>query len=158
MKHVIFAVAFMLSLNAGAQLRTGDIAPEIALPNVNDSIVKLSSFKGKVVLIDFWASWCGPCRVANPGIVKLYEKYKDKGLEVFSVSIDQKKVGWTKAIAADKIPYTQVNDKDGWDAKTATAYGVNAIPATFLVNKKGVIYSVDPTKQELEDQLQDLLK
>ena len=158
MKHLIAAVALLLSLNADAQLRTGDIAPDIVLPNVKDSVVSLSSLKGKVVLIDFWASWCAPCRVANPGLVKLYEKYKDKGFEVFGVSIDDKKAGWTKAIAADKISYIQVNDKAGWEAKTAAAYGVEAIPATFLINKKGVIYSVNPTKAELEEQLQELLK
>lgn len=157
MKYLIATVALFVSLNVVAQVRVGDVAPEVSLPDVNGTIVSLSSLKGKVVLLDFWASWCAPCRVANPGVVKLYEKYKDQGFEVFGVSIDNKKLGWTKAIATDKIPYIQVNDKDGWDAKTAAAYGVEAIPATFLISKTGVILEVNPSKQDLEDLIKRFL-
>src|SRR5882762_9818234 len=103
MKKIFFTSLISLgSLCVVAQLKVGETVPEISLPNVNDSIITLSSFKGKIVLIDFWASWCGPCRQANPGVVRLYNKYKDKGFEVFGVSLDNKKNDWLKAIKHDK--------------------------------------------------------
>jgi thiol-disulfide isomerase/thioredoxin len=120
MKSIIVFVVFILfGFNTKAQVKVNQEAPEISLPGVKDSVVSLSSFKGKVVLIDFWASWCGPCRAAIPGVVKLYNKYKDQGFEVFGVSIDSKKKDWLKAIAHDKISYTQVKDKAGWYSSIA---------------------------------------
>ena len=158
MKNVIVLALLLLSVATNAQVKVGQSAPEISLPGTNGNIINLSSLKGKVVLIDFWASWCGPCRRANPSVVKLYEKYKDKGFEVFGVSIDSKKNGWLKAIEHDKIKYTQVNDKDGWNAATAAKYGVDAIPATFLLNKEGVIVAVDAEGNDLEEKITTLLK
>ena len=158
MKNVIVLALLLLSVATNAQVKVGQSAPEISLPGTNGNIINLSSLKGKVVLIDFWASWCGPCRRANPSVVKLYEKYKDKGFEVFGVSIDSKKNGWLKAIEHDKIKYTQVNDKDGWNAATAAKYGVDAIPATFLLNKEGVIVAVDAEGNDLEEKITALLK
>ena len=158
MKNVIVLALLLLSVTTNAQVKVGQSAPEISLPGTNGNIINLSSLKGKVVLIDFWASWCGPCRRANPSVVKLYEKYKDKGFEVFGVSIDSKKNGWLKAIEHDKIKYTQVNDKDGWNAATAAKYGVDAIPATFLLNKEGVIVAVDAEGNDLEEKITALLK
>ena len=158
MKNVIVLALLLLSVTTNAQVKVGQSAPEISLPGTNGNIINLSSLKGKVVLIDFWASWCGPCRRANPSVVKLYEKYKDKGFEVFGVSIDSKKNGWLKAIEHDKIKYTQVNDKDGWNAATAAKYGVDAIPATFLLNKEGVIVAVDAEGNDLEEKITTLLK
>ena len=110
------------------------------------------------MLIDFWASWCGPCRQANPHVVKLYEKYKDKGFEVYGVSIDHKIASWLKAIRKDKIKYTQVIDNEGWDAATAVQYAVDAIPATFLLNKEGVIVAVDLEGKMLEEKIKGLLE
>ena len=158
MKNVIVLALLLLSVATNAQVKVGQSAPEISLPGTNGNIINLSSLKGKVVLIDFWASWCGPCRRANPSVVKLYEKYKDKGFEVFGVSIDSKKNGWLKAIEHDKIKYTQVNDKDGWNAATAAKYGVDAIPATFLLNEEGVIVAVDAEGNDLEEKITALLK
>src|SRR5688500_2936107 len=100
MKKLFTAVAFVLTISTvNAQLKPGDMTSEISLPNAKDSLVNLSSFKGKIVLLDFWASWCAPCRSANPGVVKLYNKYKAKGFEVFGVSIDSKKAAWLKAVS-----------------------------------------------------------
>jgi len=136
----------------------GQQAPEISLPDTKGNITNLSSLKGKVVLIDFWASWCMPCRVSIPAVVKLYNKYHSKGFEVYGVSIDEKKNAWLKAIKQDNINYTQVNDKAGWYAKVAEAYGVNEIPATFLIDKKGTIIAVNPEGKELEDKINELLQ
>ena len=159
MKSILVTVALVLAgFMVNAQVKVDQIAPEISLPGVNDSPVKLSSFKGKVVLIDFWASWCGPCRASIPSVIKLYDKYKAKGFEVLGVSIDSKKKDWLKAIAQDKITYPQVNDKAGWYSKTTEVYGVNAIPNTFLLDKTGKIVAVDLDGEQLENKVKELLK
>lgn len=159
MKKTILSLFLLVTvLFSFAQLRPGTMAPEISLPNTKDSVINLSSFKGKVVLVDFWASWCGPCRAANPSVVSLYNKYKGKGFEVFGVSIDSKKAAWLKAIKQDKIKYTQVNDTDGWYSKVAVAWGVEAIPASFLLDKTGKIIAFDAEGAQLDKLVSDLLK
>jgi len=152
---LIIAVAALPSL---AQIKVGAPLPEISLPNANDSIVNLSSFKGKVVLVDFWASWCGPCRATNPSVVRLYNKYKDRGFEVFGVSIDDKKSAWLKAIKQDKIKYTQVNDTGGWYSKVAVAFKIEAIPASFLLDKEGNVVAIDAEGKELDKLVNGLLQ
>src|SRR5437868_5225380 len=143
---------------AEAQLHPLTYAPEIALPNSHDSIIKLSSFTGKVVLIDFWASWCGPCRAANPQVKRLYKKYKDQGFEVFAISLDDKKREWLKAVKHDKLAYTNVIDRDAWYSKIAEQYFVDEIPMSFLLDKKGMIVGIDLDGRELERQIEILLK
>jgi len=159
MKKTLLCVFInIISITVKAQLAAGTIAPAIALPNVNDSVVNLSSFTGKVVLIDFWASWCVPCRASIPGVIKLYKRYKAKGFEVFGVSIDSKKAMWLKAINQDKITYTQVNDAAGWNSKIAETYKVDEIPATFLLDKTGKIVLVNGEGAKLENKIKELLK
>lgn len=159
MKFVIISIVFIfIGFFAGAQVRIGDMAPEISLPDANGSMLNLSSFRGKVVLIDFWASWCGPCRGANPDIVKLYNKYKSKGLEVFGISLDVKKEAWLKAVIQDHIEYPQVIDNAGWNSLVALKYDVNQIPTSFLLDKTGKIVALDLEGKHLENKVKELLQ
>ncbi len=141
-------------------VKVGQPAPDIALPNPGGQTMKLSDLKGKVVLLDFWASWCGPCRRANPHVVKTYNKYKDKGFTVFSVSLDRpgQAERWKQAIAQDKLswPY-HVSDLKYWNSAPASVYGVRGIPKTFLIDKDGTIASTSVSPYSLDQELEKLL-
>jgi thiol-disulfide isomerase/thioredoxin len=134
------------------QNNTSSIAPEIRLPNPEGKILSLSSLKGKVVLIDFWASWCGPCRRENPNVVNLYSKFNPKGFEVFSVSLDSDKEAWKRAIVADGLHWSyHVSDLQQWDTPLTKLYNFNSIPHTVLIDKNGVIIGEDVKGKELEN-------
>ena len=159
MKNLFLAVLILMgSTVVKAQLRIGELAPDIALPGKADSIITLSSFNGKVVLIDFWASWCGPCRASNPYVLRLYKKYQASGFEVFAVSLDVNKPLWLKAIRRDKLTYTQVIDIDGWLSKVAEKYYVDAIPTNFLLDKTGKIVAINLDGKELSDKVKSLVE
>ena len=122
----------------------------------NDSI-RLSSFKGKVLLIDFWASWCTPCRYTNRDLVKLYKDYKSKGLDILSISVDDNQKSWKKAIAKDKMTWMQGNDTGEGDAMAAVKWRVDGLPTTFLVDRNGDVVAINLEKDELEKKIKELL-
>lgn len=135
----------------------GALAPDIDLTTPEGETLALSSLRGKVVLIDFWASWCGPCRRENPAVKAIYEKYKDKGFEIYGVSLDNNATQWKAAIAKDGLTWKHVSDLKGWKSSASQLYGVRSIPATFLLDKEGRIYKSGFRSHELEGLLQQLL-
>jgi peroxiredoxin len=139
-------------------VQVGQAAPEITLNSPDGKPVSLSSLRGKYVLIDFWASWCGPCRQENPNVVKMYSKFKGKNFEIFGVSLDKDKDKWTQAIAQDALPWVHVSDLKFWQSAGAEAYGVRSIPATFLLDPKGVVIAKNLRGAALEAKLAEVLK
>lgn len=136
----------------------GSVAPEIALPNPEGEIVKLSSLRGNYVLLDFWAAWCGPCRRENPNVVRMYNKYNDKGFEVYSVSLDKTKEKWLKAIEDDNLSWTHVSDLKYFNSEAAQTYQVQAIPYTLLLDKEGRIIGKNLRGKELENKLEEIFE
>lgn len=142
----------------------GDKAVDLAYSSPDGKTIALSSLKGKVVLLDFWASWCGPCRMENPNVVASYKKYKDlkfktgKGFTVFSVSLDQNKDAWMKAIAKDQLewPY-HVSDLGGWQSRPAAIYGVTSIPTNVLIDGNGIIVAKSLRGAALDEALDQLV-
>lgn len=137
-------------------LSMGQIAPEIELPNPAGDIVKLSDLRGKYVMIDFWAAWCKPCREENPNVVKLYNEYKEKGFEVFGVSLDRTKEAWVDAIAEDGLTWTQVSDLQYFNSAAAELYQIDAIPATYLIDPDGKIIGKDLRGPSLRAKLEEI--
>lgn len=135
------------------KVQIGKKAPEISLPDTDNELVKLSDFEGNIVLIDFWAAWCRPCREANPKLVKLYEKYNSKGFEILGVSLDKERSQWMKAINDDGLSWTQVSDLRGWNSVAGRDYGVKGIPHTVLVDREGKIIAVGLRGEDLENKL-----
>jgi len=142
--------------NAGISI--GKPAPELDFPDVNGNNISLSSLKGKVILLDFWASWCGPCRKENPFVVNLYNKYKTKGFEIYSLSLDNNKDKWINAIQQDGLIWkNHVSDLKGWQSAGAAKYMVRSIPQTFLIDKNGIIIDIGLRGEALENRLNELL-
>jgi peroxiredoxin len=135
----------------------GAEAPDLTFNDPNGNPITLSSFRGKYVLIDFWASWCRPCRIENPNVVKLYDQYKNKGFEIYGVSLDQQHDAWVNAIAQDQLTWPQVSDLGGWNSKPSQMYGVQAIPATFLLDPNGIIIAKNLRGEELKQKIAELL-
>jgi thiol-disulfide isomerase/thioredoxin len=139
--------------SAQEPLIIGSVAPDFAELTPEGKTLKLSDLRGKVVLIDFWASWCGPCRKENPNVVKVYQQYKDKGFDVLSVSLDQDRTRWLDAIKADNMTWQHVSDLKGWQAAAGKLYGVSGIPFTVLVDKQGRIIGKNLRGAALEQEL-----
>lgn len=143
--------------NLDRNVDVGSVAPDIWMDMVNGGDMKLSDLRGKYVLVDFWASWCGPCRKENPNVVRLYKKYKDKGFTVFSVSLDDNAAAWKTAIESDGLewPY-HVSDLKKWNSIVVQLYKFDGIPHTVLIDKKGTIIGKNLRGIELENKLNEL--
>ena len=139
-----------------AMLGQGQPAPDIALPNPNGTVRKLSDLRGKVVLIDFWASWCKPCRRENPNVVRMYNKYKNRGFEIYGVSLDRNKTAWVNAIRQDNLGWIHVSDLKFWNSAAAQLYRVRSIPFTVLVDENGKIIAKNLRGQALEQKLEEI--
>ena len=135
----------------------GTEAPDIAMKSPEGKTLKLSNLRGKVVLLDFWASWCRPCRMENPNVVKLYQKYHSMGFDIFSVSLDRDRNSWTQAIKNDGLVWpNHVSDLQGWTSTGGATYGVTSIPATVLIDKDGKIIARNLRGTELENKLKEI--
>jgi thiol-disulfide isomerase/thioredoxin len=149
---------FVANLQRLQGVNEGAMAPEINLATPEGPNLALSSLRGKYVLIDFWASWCGPCRRENPNVVKTYAAYKDKGFEIYGVSLDQDRDAWLKAIEKDQLVWKHVSDLKYWSSAGAQAYQVNSIPQTFLLDKEGRILAKGLRGAALDQYLAQLFK
>ena len=136
----------------------GGQAPDFTLQTPDNKSVALSSLKGKYVLVDFWASWCGPCRQENPNVVKAFNQFKDKNFTILGVSLDEDKSAWQQAIIKDNLTWGHVSDLKGWGSKVAAQYSVQAIPANFLLDAQGKIIAKDLRGEELTNKLNEILK
>lgn len=139
-------------------VKVGDVAPDFSLPDPSGKNIKLSSFRGKYVLVDFWASWCKPCRMENPNVVKAYQQYKNKNFTILGVSLDKKKEAWVQAIQADGLSWNHVSDLKFWDSAVVPLFGINAIPTNFLLDPQGKIIAANLRGDALERKLQEVVK
>lgn len=153
------ALNFMKALEPLKHTAPGAMAPDFTQNDVNGVPVKLSSFRGKYVLLDFWASWCGPCRQENPNVVRVYNKYKEKNFTIIGVSLDRQtaRADWLAAIKNDGLNWTQVSDLKYWSNAAAALYYVSAIPANFLIDPNGKIIAKDLRGDDLDEKLKEVL-
>ena len=140
-----------------SKLSIGSQAPDIILPNPEGEMVALSSLRGKVVLVDFWASWCKPCRMENPNVVRAYEKFNDRGFEIFGVSLDQERGAWLQAIESDGLRWTQVSDLKFWNSAVVKLYDIKGIPFALLLDQEGKIIAKNLRGPALHDKLDEIL-
>jgi peroxiredoxin len=157
LKHSFVGVLYEKAVISAQNTDLGKVAPAIAMKDANGKPWALSNFKGRYLLIDFWASWCPPCRIQNRAVVKLYQQYKAKGFDVVGFSLDFDNKAWRQAIIHDKLPYTQLSDLKGWDSPVRKAYGLYLLPKNFLLDSKGVIIAKDLDGEALEKKLAELL-
>ena len=140
-----------------SSLAPGRMAPEIAMNDPDGRVRKLSDLRGNIVMIDFWASWCRPCRMENPNVVKLYQKYHSKGFEIYSVSLDKNKADWLRAIDQDNLVWpNHVSDLNGWTSSGGAAYGITSVPSTVLVDREGRIIARNLRGTELANKLREI--
>ncbi len=146
----------VLLLASSSKNKIGGEALDFTQNTVQGKAVKLSDFRGKYVLVDFWASWCGPCREENPNVLNAYNKYSDKNFTILGVSLDQQQAAWAKAVTDDHLPWTQISDLKGWDNNAALQYGIRSIPSNVLVDPNGKIVAKNLRSEELTNKLAEI--
>ncbi|MCK8524014.1 AhpC/TSA family protein [Aquimarina sp. D1M17] len=156
MKNSSYGLSVKEYLAIPKKPKIGSKYVDFELPDTNGKSIKLSEVEGKYILVEFWASWCGPCRKENPNLIKTYNQFKDKGFEILGVSLDGKKDKWTKAIETDKLPWTQVSDLKVVNSYPALVYSVNVIPYNFLIDQQGIIIAENLRGPELDHKLNEL--
>jgi peroxiredoxin len=150
MKKIMLLFSLIISIStASGQMKIGDSLPDLELKNNKETTINLVSLKGKTVLIDFWASWCAPCRLANKKLAPLYNEYKDENFEIVGISLDTDKTKWMNAIQKDKLAYEQLIDAEGFDAKSALLFGVEELPNSYLFDASGKLVAINPTEEEI---------
>lgn len=145
-------------LEVEQSLAIGEMAPEVVLPDPDGNPVSLSSLRGKVVLIDFWAAWCNPCRIANPKLKAFYDRYRNKGFEIYAISLDRNREQWVQGIKEDKINWIQVSDLRFWNSPVVSLYNVEAIPFNVLVDQEGRIMARGLSMRQLEEILAETFR
>ncbi|MDH4058684.1 MAG: AhpC/TSA family protein [Cyclobacteriaceae bacterium] len=154
--NYIHAKDFIAMVEKMRVTAVGMEAPEISLPSPDGKVVPLSSLRGKYVLVDFWAKWCGPCRRENPNIVKAYNEYKDKGFTVYGVSLDRAREDWLQGIREDGLTWTHVSDLKFWQSEAAKTYNITAIPFSLLLDPNGVIIAKNLRGAALDEKLEEI--
>jgi peroxiredoxin len=157
-KNHLYVKKIKESIDAIKRTSVGQPAPDFELNNLNGKPVSLSSLRNKYVFVDFWASWCAPCRAENPAIVKTYKQFKGKDFEILGVSLDDNKQEWLRAIKKDKLTWQHVSDLKGWESNVVPLYGLRGIPANFLVDTTGKIIARDLHGDQLQKKLEEVLK
>jgi len=156
--YISAVVSLHDKVQAAKKTAIGMKAPNIELPTPEGKLLSLYSIQGKMIIVDFWASWCGPCRRENPNLVKVYQQFKDKGLAIFGVSLDSDSLSWVKAIQADGLTWYHVSDLKKWKSQAAKLYGVNSIPANFILDENKTIIAKNLRGQQLMQFISQHLK
>ncbi|MBM3414230.1 MAG: TlpA family protein disulfide reductase [Bacteroidetes bacterium] len=157
-KSILVLFLLITTLGVFAQALRQEPASDFKLPNGKGDSIALSQFRGKVVLLDFWASWCGPCRVANKHLVKIYPNYRNKNIIFLSVSLDEKPIDWLNAVKKDKLSWVQLIDKKAWNSSVAAAWDVDSLPSTFLIDQEGNVMARNLMGSAVESEIDKLLK
>lgn len=154
----VYGIEIKKFLDTEAKISIGKVATDFTMNDTTGHPVKLSAFKGKYVLLDFWASWCVPCRKENPNVVNAYKKFHDKGFEIVQVSLDTKRPAWIGAIQKDGLYWNHLSDLKGWQNEAAVLYGIKTVPTNFLIDKDGKIIARDLREEKLQETLSEIFK